>query len=113
MPGRSWRSPVTPGTSLPFGASHGVEIPFVWDTLDALGTQDLVTNGPAELARVMHARWIEFARSGELADWPVYDPDTRPVMAFAKDNTAANEIVQDPWSGERRLWDDVAIPTVH
>jgi carboxylesterase type B len=52
----------------------------------------------------MHARWIEFARAGELSDWPAYGSD-RPVMTFARDSTASNEVVPDPRGGERRLWD--------
>jgi carboxylesterase type B len=54
---------------------HGLEIPFVFDTLDP----DLTLFGPLlgeeppqQLADAMHAAWVAFATSGDLG-WPRYD----------------------------------------
>ncbi|MFI0928355.1 carboxylesterase/lipase family protein [Streptomyces sp. NPDC021012] len=104
-----WRSPATAGTSLPIGAGHIVDLPFLWDSLDAPGADKLLgATPPAELAKAIRSHWITFARTGKPgADWPAYDTVTRPVMTFAKDNTTANEVVSDPRSKERQLWDGV------
>ena len=54
----AWRSPAFNGL---FGACHALEIPFVFDTLDARFTPMvgplLGTNPPQQLADAMHAAW--------------------------------------------------------
>ncbi|MER5807440.1 carboxylesterase family protein [Streptomyces sp. NPDC002033] len=106
-----WRTPAAIGSTLPIGAGHIVDLPFVWDTLAAPGADQLLgSKPPAALAQKIHARWIEFARTGELADWPAYD-SVRPVMTFAKDNTATSTIDNDPRSKERQLWDGTEFST--
>ncbi|MCF2528815.1 carboxylesterase/lipase family protein [Yinghuangia soli] len=102
-----WRSPATISTELPLGAAHIVEIPFVWDNLGTPGADGFIgTEPPAELARTMHGRWVEFARTGAPEGWPAYGPD-RAVLAFAKHDTPGSEVVHDPRSGERWLWEGV------
>ena len=54
------------------GACHGLEIPFVFDTLGN-GTEPLWgTNPPQQLADTMHAAWVAFATNGDCG-WPKYD----------------------------------------
>lgn len=54
------------------GAAHGVEIPFVFDTL-GLGTQALLEPTPQQsLADAMHGAWVAFAVHGNRG-WPNYD----------------------------------------
>ncbi|MGH3915816.1 MAG: hypothetical protein ACRDTC_20755, partial [Pseudonocardiaceae bacterium] len=62
-------------------------------------------NPPKHLAKVMHGRWTEFAKSGELADWPPHNARRQAIMTFYRNNQDANEIVLDPRGEERRLWD--------
>lgn len=73
-----WRSPACSGE---LGACHGLELPFVFDTLGAAtGPAGLVGEAPPrELARHMHETWCAFAR-GEEPGWPRFDADTREVM---------------------------------
>lgn len=68
-----WRSPASGGE---LGACHGMELPFVFKTLDlATGPEGLAgENPPAELAERTHAIWVQFARDGSLP-WPKFDPD--------------------------------------
>jgi para-nitrobenzyl esterase len=50
----------------------------------------------------MHAAWVAFALNGECS-WPKYDLSRRATMRF---NTTS-EVVADPRSMERALWDGV------
>lgn len=104
-----WRSPASTDTKVPFGAAHIVDLPFVWDNLDGPETTELLgANPPADLAKTIRSHWIAFAHTGKPGtDWPAYDAVDRPVMTFAKDGTTANEVVKDPRSQERQLWDGV------
>ena len=69
-PGRSfgyqfdWRSPLFEGE---LGACHGIELPFVFDTLAAwTGPQGLVgENPPQEVATQMNQTWVRFAQTGD------------------------------------------------
>lgn len=72
-----WRSPAFDGN---LGASHGMELPFVFDTLTcATGPEGLCgTSPPQELADRVHRIWIDYARDGSLP-WPEFDRETRQV----------------------------------
>ncbi|MBO9712014.1 carboxylesterase family protein [Sphingomonas sp.] len=80
-----WRSPRYDGQ---LGASHGMELPFVFDTLATVtGPEGLVGEAPPQdLATRMHAVWIEFARTGNVP-WPEFDRETRQVHRFGSDET--------------------------
>ena len=77
-----WRSPAAGGR---LGAAHGMELPFVFDTLDAVtGAGGLAGNNPPQLlADHAHRLWIEFATTGKLP-WPRFDSRTRPVYQMAR-----------------------------
>lgn len=96
----AWRSPASGGV---FGACHGLEIGFVFDTLDKGANQMLgPLLGPAppqQLAERMHAAWVAFATSGDPG-WPKYDLARRATMRFDTNS----EVVDDPRSMERELW---------
>ena len=84
------------------GAAHGVEIPFVFDTL-GLGTEPMLgRNPPQALADAMHRAWIAFAADGHCG-WPKYDPGRRATMRF--DTTS--RVVDNPLSLELALWKGV------
>jgi para-nitrobenzyl esterase len=99
----AWQSPEFDGR---FGACHGMEIAFVFDTLDKrfkpfMGSL-FGTEPPQQLADKMHAAWVAFATNGNPG-WPQYDLSHRATMHF--DLTSA--IVDDPHSAERTLWEGV------
>jgi carboxylesterase type B len=95
----AWRSPQFNGR---LGACHGLEVPFVFDTLGN-GTEPLLgTNPPQELADAMHAAWVAFAAKGDPG-WPKYELKRRATMRF--DTTC--QVVDDPRSRERSLWEGV------
>ncbi len=95
----AWRSPQFDGL---LGACHALEIAFVFDMLDN-GTELLWgANPPQQLADTMHAAWVAFATNGECG-WPKYDLARRATMRF----DIPSEIVDDPRSAERALWEGV------
>jgi para-nitrobenzyl esterase len=102
-----WPTPVFGGV---LGATHALELPFVWDVLDRRGVEVLTGDGPGrqELADRMHAAWLAFARTGQptttlLPDWPAYDTTRRATMLF--DETC--HVVDDPAAAERLLWEGI------
>jgi carboxylesterase type B len=97
----AWRSPEFNGL---VGACHGLEIAFVFDTLDkgfkpVLGPL-LGADPPQHLADTMHAAWVAFATNGACG-WPKYDLNRRATMRF----DLTSEVVDDPRSAERALWE--------
>ncbi len=77
-----WRSSALGGE---LGAAHGLELPFVFDTLaTASGKQGLLGEAPPQaLADSIHELWIRFATDG-AAPWPEYDGGTRLVYSLTR-----------------------------
>jgi para-nitrobenzyl esterase len=73
-----WRSPIEQA-----GACHCLEIPFVFDNLDAERVADGLhgPNTPQELASDMHRAWVQFVTEGDPR-WPSYDIERRRVAIF-------------------------------
>jgi para-nitrobenzyl esterase len=99
----------TPAFGGALGSCHALEIPFVWDNLDAQGAELFVgelDDGRRMLARTMADAWVAFATDGGpaapgLPDWPRYDVERRATMRF---DVPTTEVVDDPGQAERRLW---------
>jgi para-nitrobenzyl esterase len=67
-----WRSPRFDGR---LGACHGLELPFVFDTVDVAA--GLVgADAPRAVVNLMHQAWIRFADNGDPG-WPEYTRDRR------------------------------------
>jgi para-nitrobenzyl esterase len=63
------------------GAAHGVEMPFVFDTL-GLETERLLRKGPRNRSLpAMHSASVAFAAFGD-SGWLKYHPAGRPTMRF-------------------------------
>ncbi|MYS76115.1 carboxylesterase family protein, partial [Streptomyces sp. SID5926] len=97
----AWRSRALDGE---LGATHAVELPFVFDLADRpelngpaalLGPEQ----PPADLAAGVHATWIRFARTGDPG-WDPYDTDRRATMRI----DAEWSQVDDPRGHERQVW---------
>jgi para-nitrobenzyl esterase len=101
----SWATPAFDGA---LGACHALEIPFVFNALDAPGVE--LFTGPRnpamdELALRLHDAWIAFARTGDprhpgLPVWPPFEAGGRATMVF--DEICAVEA--DPAAAELALW---------
>ena len=97
----AWKSPLFGGR---LGACHALEIPFVFDTLDAEadGESLLGPAPPAGLAAAMHQAWIHFARTGDPG-WQAYEPATRATMIFDQ----ACAVAYDPRPQQRMTWEAI------
>jgi len=80
-----WRSPALAGE---LGACHGMELPFVFDTLATVtGEKGLAgLSPPQDLADRVHRIWVEFARDGSLP-WPEFKRESRLVYQLERDVT--------------------------
>ena len=72
------------------GTNHASEIPFVFDSLDAVpGRTPLVTPSERALTRLAHSCWVAFAWRGvptcDGQAWPAYDPSTDQLLEFGID----------------------------
>jgi len=78
-----WRSPRFDGE---LGAAHGMELPFVFDTLATTSTPEGLTgpDAPQDLATRIHAIWVRYATDGTLP-WPEFTRETRNVFQLAAD----------------------------
>jgi para-nitrobenzyl esterase len=101
----TWRSRALGGR---LGATHALEIPFMFDTLTRPGVDAFIGPGPlpAELAERMHAAWTAFVHTGDpacgaLPAWPAYEPAGRKVMELGD----ACRLLHDPGSAEREVWE--------
>nr|WP_299852195.1 carboxylesterase family protein [Sphingomonas bacterium] len=77
-----WRSPACDGE---LGACHGIELPFVFDTLaTATGQRGLAGEAPPqELVTRVHKFWVDFATDGRLP-WDAFTAETRLVYSLEK-----------------------------
>lgn len=95
----AWRPPAFGGR---LGACHGLEVPFVFDTLPDRDDPLTGPTPPQQLADAMHAAWVRFAATGDPG-WPRYDLRRRPTMRF--DITC--RVVEDPRAAVRGLWESL------
>jgi para-nitrobenzyl esterase len=96
-----WQTPILNGV---MRSPHGLDVPLVFDNVDAkLG---VLGNGPEPklIAPVMSQAWINFARSGNPSQknlaWPAYDSTSRETMIF----TTTSHVVSDPDGAGREFW---------
>jgi carboxylesterase type B len=101
----SWKSRAFGGR---LGATHALESPFAFNTLERPGVDAMLGPGerPDALAQRMHAAWTAFAKSGDpscdaVGAWPCYGPGERNVMEFGE----RVGVLRDPGAATRALWD--------
>jgi para-nitrobenzyl esterase len=78
--------PVAMRERSPYGAGHGSEISFVFNTLNARwGAPAGATPEEKELARIMNTYWANFAKTGNpngknVPVWPLYDTQKEDIL---------------------------------
>jgi para-nitrobenzyl esterase len=82
---------------------HCMEIPFVFDNLEAGKVYTGSSPAAQRIADRMSAAWVAFARTGNpshrgIPQWPAFDGTRRATMVFGDEAT----VVNDP-GGEERL----------
>lgn len=80
-----------------YGAGHGSELPFVFNTLNARwGTTTEPTPEEKELAKNMNTYWANFAKTGNpngerLPVWPLYDTRKEEILDIDLDGKAVGK----------------------
>jgi para-nitrobenzyl esterase len=90
---------------------HGLELPFMFGTLDAPGQADFAGSGEdvQRLSDRMMAAWLAFIRTGDPSlpaasqPWAAYDLERRPTMVLDRDGGLEDA----PYDQERAAWDDL------
>jgi len=75
---------------LRYGAGHGSEVAYVFNTLNARWGASEVTPEDEKLAQIMNAYWTNFAKTGDpngegLPVWPLYDTQKEEILDIALD----------------------------
>ncbi|WP_344796425.1 carboxylesterase/lipase family protein [Frondihabitans peucedani] len=87
-------------------AFHGLELWALFDRMDsAFGWAMSSLGGRRAFLRTagrMRRRWLEFIRTGEVADWPSYDPHRRRTLII----DTVDRVEFDPRGERRRVWQD-------
>lgn len=99
----AWSSSVKNGA---YGAYHGVELPFVFNTIDLVkGEEGMLgpQGGPADLADKMQDAWVQFAKTGNPG-WDAYNTRDRKTMLINNKwvlQTTPHTKVLAAWEGVR------------
>ena len=85
-------------------AMHCMEIPFVFDNLEAGKVYTGISPAAQTIADRMSAAWVAFARTGNpnhkgIPQWTAFNGDARPTMVFGAGQNA--KLVNDPGHEER------------
>jgi para-nitrobenzyl esterase len=101
----NWRTPVLDGKLM---APHALDVPFAFDTLDAVGITGNAPAAPA-IAAAESATWASFARAGTpdnkaIPHWPAYSAADRATMIIDTEWRVQN----DPQHEARLLWTKIA-----
>jgi para-nitrobenzyl esterase len=85
-------------------ATHALEIPFAFNTLNQPGVDVFLGPGerPDALAQTMHAHWTRFIRDLDPG-WERYETSRRVTQRYDVTTT----LVEDPDAAERRAWEDL------
>jgi para-nitrobenzyl esterase len=101
--------PVAPTIPYPMKSPHAMEIAFKFNHPE---NNRSTGNRPErfQAARNMSRAWATFARTSNpsfdgIPKWPAYTLDTRATMFL----DAECRVVNDPYSSERRLWQELAM----
>ncbi|WP_462410754.1 carboxylesterase/lipase family protein [Neobacillus sp. Marseille-QA0830] len=104
-----WETPVFAGA---LKATHALEIPFVFNTLNMPKTENFTGSSPERqiVAKQMHQAWINFAHSGNpnteaLPEWPTYETNNRSTMIF----NLESKVVDDPNQEDRIKWEQISL----
>lgn len=87
-------------------AFHGLDLWALFDRMDsAFGVAMSLLGGRRAFLRTagrMRERWLEFVRTGSVADWPSYDPHRRRTLII----DTVDRVEFDPRGERRRVWQD-------
>lgn len=96
--------PTTAQQRSPYGAGHGSDISFAFNTLHSRWGANEPTDAEKELANVMCSYWANFAKTGNpngegLPNWPIYNVNNNDMIDIEMDG----KIVPKPDPRKARL----------
>jgi len=99
-----WETPVFDGRLKAF---HALDVPFVFNTIDVVGSTDRGAVAH-DLARRMSATWATFARTGKpdneaITHWPAYTQAERASLILDRECRVANDYGRET----RLLWKEL------
>jgi para-nitrobenzyl esterase len=102
----NWETPVFDGK---LRSPHAIDVPFAFDTIDAVNSTDKSPTA-YKLGAAESATWAAFARSGTpdnaaIPHWPAYSTDTRATMMI----NAEWKVENDPAREARLMWEKIAL----
>lgn len=73
-----------------YGAGHGSEVPYVFNTLHTRGGANVTAAEDEKLAQMMNTYWTNFAKTGNpngegLPNWPLYDTQNEKILDIELD----------------------------
>jgi para-nitrobenzyl esterase len=97
----TWETPAARGA---LRSPHALEIPLVFDNVEAARSFMGRGDNPQAMAEQMSEAWLAFARTGNpntpgLPDWPSYDAASRATMMF----DLTSRIEHDPMAEVRKI----------
>jgi para-nitrobenzyl esterase len=97
-----WGSPADGGK---YKACHGLDVPFIFDTVSLSHRMTGTSPEAYKLAEQMSETYLAFARSGDpnnpkIPRWPPYDLSRRATLAFDQ----VSSVIEDPRGEERKLF---------
>jgi len=100
-----WETPLFAGKLKAF---HAIDVPFVFETVDAVGLTDR-DEGAYDLSRRVAATWTAFARTGKpdntaIPHWPAYTLSDRATLVFNRECRLENDYGHEA----RLLWKEIA-----
>jgi len=99
-----WETPVFGGRLKAF---HALDVPFVFETIDAVGWTDRGEIAH-DLSRRIAAAWTAFARTGNpdnpaIPHWPAYTPSDRATLVLDRNCRVDNDYGREA----RLLWKEI------
>lgn len=90
------------------GTNHASEVPFVFDSLDAVpGRTPLILPSERAAAHLTHSCWVAFARTGvptcEGQAWPAYDPSTDQLLEIGVQSGVRTHFRQTQLDAQERF----------
>ena len=91
------------------GASHGSEIPFVFDAWSKALARLPISDEDRSATRLMHSCWVSFARTGKPAcegapEWPAYTPAGDQLMELGLGPRVHQHFRRTQLDAQERAW---------
>jgi len=98
----TWQSPIFEGV---LGASHGLDIPFIFNNVDSERVHVYTGNDPSapSLAKEISSDLLAFGRTGSPS-WAPYDLDSRATRVFDVQSTILRANDQSPHNRIYEFW---------